>query len=283
VAQLKKQTVVAGAILVGGLAVAAVVLNQTAPIPVPEASPDAAIYFDTNAATDERIRALEIAVGEERNARQLLEEELRFILEELDRIDDGESEQVEEREARSRRDQNASDTADMREAFAQRRSERYSPEGRTQSLIDAGFSADRAALIVQREAELEMQAMQARYDIRQSGGRFDPNDTSLNPDATLRSELGDSAYEMYLEAYGRPTSVNVNGIMQASPAQSAGLQAGARIVGYGGERVFSTGDLTAQTMNGTPGESVLVDIERDGAPMQIVLPRGPLGITSSRR
>jgi S1-C subfamily serine protease len=128
-----------------------------------------------------------------------------------------------------------------------------------------------------------MQAMQARYDVRQSGGRYDPNDTRLNPGAILRSELGDTAYETYLEANGRSTAVSVNGVMQASPAQNAGLQVGDRIVGYDGKRVFSTGDLTAQTMNGTPGESVLVDIERDGAPMQIVLPRGPVGITSGRR
>jgi hypothetical protein len=41
-------------------------------------------------------------------------------------------------------------------------------------------------------------------------------------------------------------------------------------------------ELTQQTMQGEPGESVVVDIVRDGAPMQIVLPRGPIGVATRR-
>jgi hypothetical protein len=36
-------------------------------------------------------------------------------------------------------------------------------------------------------------------------------------------------------------------------------------------------------MEGEPGENVVVNITRDGIPMQIVLPRGPLGINIGRR
>jgi hypothetical protein len=281
---MTKQTVIAGAILVGGFALAAVVLNESTPVSEPAAGPEVpAVYFDATAATEERIRALEVAVGEERNARQLLEEELRFILEELDRMEDGDSEQVEEREARNRRDQITNEAAVGMADFQRRRSDRNSPEGRTKILLDAGFSPDRAALIVQRESELQMQAMQARYDARQSGEGFDPNDIRLNPDSALRAEIGDSEYESYLQANGRSTAVTISSVMQTSPAQNAGLKPGDDIVAYGGERVFSTSDLNAQTMQGAPGESVLVDIERDGVPMQIVLPRGPIGITSGRR
>jgi hypothetical protein len=42
-------------------------------------------------------------------------------------------------------------------------------------------------------------------------------------------------------------------------------------------------DLTRQTLEGTPGEQIMVDILRDGMPMQVVLPRGPLGISGGRR
>jgi C-terminal processing protease CtpA/Prc len=281
---MTKQTVIAGAILVGGFALAALVLNESTPVSEPGAGPeDPAVYFDATAATEERIRALEVAVGEERNARQLLEEELRFILEELDRMEDGDSEQVEEREAPNRRDQISNEASVGMAEFQRRRSDRNSPEGRTKILLDAGFSPDRAAVIVQRESELQMQAMQARYDARQSGEGFDPNDIRLNPDSALRAEIGDSEYESYLQANGRSTSVTISSVMQTSPAQNAGLKPGDDIVAYGGERVFSTSDLNAQTMQGAPGESVLVDIERDGVPMQIVLPRGPIGITSGRR
>jgi len=42
-------------------------------------------------------------------------------------------------------------------------------------------------------------------------------------------------------------------------------------------------DLTRQTMAGTAGHNIVVDIMRDGNPMQIVMPRGPVGITGGRR
>jgi hypothetical protein len=35
-------------------------------------------------------------------------------------------------------------------------------------------------------------------------------------------------------------------------------------------------------MLGEPGESVVVDITRDGIPMQLVLPRGPIGVSTGR-
>ena len=64
---------VLGIILVAGFAVAAYKMNDRASAPAPElATVD---YFDTSAATEDRIRALEVAVAQERNARQLLEEE----------------------------------------------------------------------------------------------------------------------------------------------------------------------------------------------------------------
>ena len=81
----------------------------------------------------------------------------------------------------------------------------------------------------------------------------------------------------------RSTSVTISSVIESSPAQSAGLQPGDEIVRYDGERVFSMTDLTRQTMDGTAGQNVVVDIMRDGTPMQIVMPRGPVGISGGRR
>jgi hypothetical protein len=36
-------------------------------------------------------------------------------------------------------------------------------------------------------------------------------------------------------------------------------------------------------MEGSAGENVVVNIIRDGVPMQVVIPRGPLGINTGRR
>ena len=100
---------------------------------------------------------------------------------------------------------------------------------------------------------------------------------------SLRAELGDAEYERYLDASGRSTNVAVSSVIESSPAQSAGLQPGDEIVRYDGERVFSMTDLTRQTMVGEPGETVVIDIMRNGNIMQVVMPRGPVGITGGRR
>lgn len=277
---MKKTTVAFGALLLGGLVLAAVVLNKPEPSVDVGAMPDPAVYFDANAAMEERIRALEIAVGEERNARQLLEEELSFILDELDTISAEGRQTADERVADSRGGRNE---VQNRETFQERRNERFSLEGRTQPLIDAGFTPERAAVIAQRESELQMKALQARFEARVSGERSERGDIAMNPDAMLRAEIGDDDYAMYLEANNRASSVGISSVMPSSPAQIAGLQPGDRIVSYAGTRVFGVGELNAQIVQGSPGENVLLDIERDGVPMQVVLPRGPLGITSRRR
>jgi S1-C subfamily serine protease len=87
-------------------------------------------------------------------------------------------------------------------------------------------------------------------------------------------------YEQYLEANGRSTAVAVGSVLESSPGQRAGLQSGDQIVGYNGQRVFSYGELSEQTMSATPGRAVVVDIVRDGVPMQVVVDAGPIGISN---
>jgi len=49
-------------------------------------------------------------------------------------------------------------------------------------------------------------------------------------------------------------------------------------VRYAGERVFNVRDLNNLTVQGTAGESVLIEVERNGSPLQLTIPRGPVGI-----
>jgi S1-C subfamily serine protease len=150
-------------------------------------------------------------------------------------------------------------------------------------LVEAGFLPSQAAMIVRRESELQMESLQARYEAERSGEPADYWQSRASSSAALRQELGDADYERYLSANDRSTSVSISSVIDSSPAQSAGLQAGDEIVRYDGERVFSMTDLTRQTMNGTAGQNIVVDIMRDGNPMQIVMPRGPVGISGGRR
>lgn len=152
-------------------------------------------------------------------------------------------------------------------------------EGRRISrLVDAGFSEERAQWIEQRTSELRMQALQTQYDAARSGGDVAPGRV-INADQTLRDEIGDSEYERYLEALNRPTRIGVRDVLASSPAEQAGLQAGDEIVSYGGRRVFGMSELNALTLEGQPGETVAVDVVRDGQQIQLYVPRGPIGIT----
>jgi C-terminal processing protease CtpA/Prc len=233
--------------------------------------------FDSGLPVEERIAAIEQAVSDERQARQWLQEEVLYLTEELALLSGGDNP---ESPAEVDVVQTTEDSGSARREDYRRR---YSEEGRIEALIEAGFLPSQASLIVRREAELQMDALQARYDAERSG---DPVDYYRNRNAgtdALREELGDADYERYLEANNRSTSISISSVIDSSPAQAAGLRSGDEIVRYDGERVFSMTDLTQQAIEGVPGQNVAVDIVRNGVPMQVVMPRGPVGISGGRR
>ena len=153
---------------------------------------------------------------------------------------------------------------------------------RIDELVAGGFAPDRAQWIAEREAKLRMDTLYSRYEAARSGEPPDRQQFFASQDA-LRSELGEADYERYLAASGRATDIPVGRVLTESPAESAGLKPGDRIVAYGGQRVFDLRELNALTLEGSPGEPVAVDVVRDGATLQLYLPRGPLGIFASRR
>lgn len=261
------------AVLAVGLAAAAYVWHAPAQPAAAEAG--AAGYSDTAAAVEERVAALETAVAEERDARQTLEDELQMLYAEIDRL----SAAADSPRAASARDERPAPREEIERRRAQFGDE---PADRRERLVAAGFTPDRAEWIVQRESELRLEAMQEVFELRRQGENIDRFDPSLNPDAALRAEIGDAEYENYLAANGRPTSVTVSSVLESSPGQQAGLQPGDEIVSYGGERIFNSWELNRTMLEGEAGQSVVVSIRRDGAPMQIVLPRGPIGITARR-
>jgi len=143
-------------------------------------------------------------------------------------------------------------------------------------LVAAGFSPDRAAWIEKRNSELVMQTIQAQYAQRR-GENVDPAQLR-GGEQTLRAELGDGDYERYLAAEGRPTRVGVFNVLASSPAEQAGLRSGDEILSYGGKRVFDIRELNDLTVEGTPGQPVVLEVQRDTQTLQLVIPRGPIGI-----
>jgi len=236
--------------------------------------------FDAGLPVEERIAALERAVSDERFARQLLQEEVFYLTAELEQIaGTNDIELAEESGAEAAADA----SPDSRRSRSEERRYRNSLEGRIERLIEAGFLPSQASIIARRESELQMESLRTRYEAERSG---DPDAFWRNRNAssvTLREELGDADFERYLIANNRSTSITVSSVIESSPAQSAGLQPGDEIVRYDGERVFNISDLTRRTMDGAAGQNVIVDIMRNGNPMQIVMPRGPVGISGGRR
>lgn len=254
--------------LLAGFAIARITVLAPEGPQVSPGQPDVA----GNAPLEERIAALERAVREERDARQVLQDELTYL---YDALEAGpQPAQV----ATQRTADDATGTAADAAARRARFERRNSPLGRAEQLVAGGFPEDQAAWIARRESELQMAAMQARYDARLSGNTGALREVLSAQADSLRTELGDQDYERYLEAIGGRTSATISNVLETSPAQRVGLQPGDQIVRYGGERIFNVLDLNRATLSGRPGETVLVDVRRDGTTFQVTMPRGPLGI-----
>lgn len=233
--------------------------------------------FDASASTDERVLALEKALAEEREARQMLETELFLLIEQVDALSAVEAETTELADAPEAvsRNERTGNFNELRE-LAGRRND---PESRAEFLVQQGFTEDRAAYIAGRESELRFEAMQAQWQARRDGEPVDWRNNIMNADLALREELGTAEYEQYLQANNRPTAIGVNGVLQSSPAEGAGLRMGDRITHYNGERVYNMLDINRLVGSYQGESSIVIDIERDGVPMQVSLPPGPLGIT----
>ena len=215
-----------------------------------------------------------------RDARLVLEEQLHGLYAELERFESPEMAELL---------RTLADNSQAREqARVQRAGRRERGVGmqnlekmRTERLVAGGFTEERANQILNLEDEARMTALQAEYEARRNGETFNPWERASDFQADLRERLGDAEYEKYLTAQGTQASVTVREVIGSSPANRAGLRPGDRILSYDGERVFGMNDLKSMAFSGDPGEDVIVDIERNGQRMQLVLPRGPLGITGS--
>jgi hypothetical protein len=272
---MKKVIIVVVVSFVAAFAVASWVYTEDTSMRVDSAQ--AVTSFDSDLSVENRIAALEQAVSDERQARQWLQEEVMYLTGELELLSGGDNpEPPPEVDVEQ-------PTEDSRSARREDYRRRYSEKGRIEALIEAGFLPSQASLIVRREAELQMDALQARYDAERSGDPVDYYRSRNAGNDALREELGDADYERYLEANNRSTSISISSVIDSSPAQAAGLRSGDEIVRYDGERIFSMTDLMQQAVAGVPGQNVAVDIVRNGVPMQVVMPRGPVGISGGRR
>ena len=148
---------------------------------------------------------------------------------------------------------------------------------------EMGFTWQDRESIRHLEAVTRVRAVELNDLARREGWinsrRYSEESEALSTfDNPIRDELGDDRYDRYLFAMGRPNRLVVGSVMETSPAQHAGFKHGDVIVRYDGERVFSNLHLVRLRSSGKLGAPIIVEITRDGHPMQITIPRGPMGM-----
>ncbi len=147
----------------------------------------------------------------------------------------------------------------------------------------AGLDPATVAQIRQRYEQIEMDRLYLKDRAQREGwsgtARYSNEVAKIEERrADIRNSLGESGYDAYLYASGDPNRVAVRELISGSPAGTAGLQPGDTVLRYDGKRVFTVRELQNATAAGRAGESVAVDVERDGQPMTFYVPRGPLGV-----
>ncbi|HEY9051110.1 MAG TPA: PDZ domain-containing protein [Gammaproteobacteria bacterium] len=152
-----------------------------------------------------------------------------------------------------------------------------------ENLVNAGVNEGLAAEIIRRKSELEYKQLELRdRAIRENymnTPRYFQQLRELNANATsLRDDIGSEAYDRYLYAAGQNNRVVVSSVMSSSPAEQSGLQKGDIILRYDNEKIFNWNEIRQATGQGNRNEYITIDIIRDGQLMNMVLPRGPLGV-----
>jgi hypothetical protein len=152
-----------------------------------------------------------------------------------------------------------------------------------QKLLDAGLAQDTVERISQhigenRLALLELRNRAIREDWMDTPEYIEQLQQLGNPAKDIREQEGDTVYDQYLYAAGRPNRVMVTEVYPGSMAQQAGIQPHDVILSYAQKRVFSMRELQRATTEGIDGEMVLMELSRDGQRLDTSVERGPLGI-----
>jgi hypothetical protein len=154
------------------------------------------------------------------------------------------------------------------------------------AFIEAGFDPERAAYLQQAHDEVSMAQLYLRDQAAREGwlrsARFAEEQQLLQQRLEgLRDGMSDDEYARYLYALGRPNQVSIRRVLSGSAAETAGLRSGDVLVRYDGQRIYASGEVRSSSRGGEPGETVAVEVLRDGRRIQTYMPRGPLGVSMS--
>lgn len=161
--------------------------------------------------------------------------------------------------------------------------QRSSVVPQTELLVSAGVSREAADDILRRLGQQEFRSLELRNLIQRSAPadrqRYAAELRELTRSSvTLRTELGDDAYDRYLFVSGKNNRVKVASVMAGSPAEINGIREGDVILYHGNRKILTASDLSKATLEGDIGSYTNVEILRDGTGMSLLLPSGTLGV-----
>ncbi len=153
-------------------------------------------------------------------------------------------------------------------------------------LAAVGFTEDQISAFqqVQTQARLDQIALDDRA--RREGWANTPryfnelNASAADPLRSVREGLSDVDFDRYLYAVGQPNRIMVGSVIETSAADRAGFQRGDIVLSYDGQRIWNGQELTQLRSEGQSGTPTNVEVLRDGVPMTLTIPRGPMGITT---
>ena len=156
---------------------------------------------------------------------------------------------------------------------------------REQRLTEAGFEEEELLQLKQVQNKFRMERLELRDRASREGWLNSAEFTSANRNLArqnrARQTLGDERYDLYLYTGEENNRVQIGEVIDGSAAQQAGILPGDVIRSYADSRVFQLFELRQLTTSGQRDELVNLSILREGEELQLVLPRGPLGVTVS--
>ncbi len=160
------------------------------------------------------------------------------------------------------------------------------PEGwpNPEILLQAGLTQVEIDELYQRFETIELERLYVRDAATREGWigkpRFKRRMRELDKRyRALGDEYGEDAYDWILYAAGSKNRILVTRVMQGSAAEDVGLEAGDIVLRYDDQRIFDGRALQRATTSGEAGETVALDVLRNGELIRVYPPFGPLGIT----
>ena len=152
-----------------------------------------------------------------------------------------------------------------------------------QALIQIGITESMADDILNRQSQHEYQLLalhdQAKREGYLNSSRYYKQRRELMQQApSMQSAIGTDAYDRFLFQTEQNNRVVVSSVMQNSPADQLGVQTGDIILRYANKKILSWRELRELTGQGVAGEYVNLNILRNEQLLNILVPRGPLGV-----